>query len=232
MLVRKTISLSNVSLKLEGDSGKFSGYASVFGGVDSYGDTIVKGAFESTLRNKGKPKMFFNHSWDMPIGKWTVAKEDDHGLFVEGELTPGLGLSADVRAAMQHGTLDGLSIGGMLKKGDFEETEGGRVIRKWSHLVEVSPVVFPADGAARIDLSSVKGEAFAQMLEEEIAGIETLRDFESFLRDAGGLSKGAAQALTARAKVMFNEREAGEQIDAKQLADIAARVQRLAGVGV
>lgn len=230
MLVRKTISLSDVSLKMEGDTGKFAGYASVFGGVDSSGDTIVKGAFEATLR-KGKPKMFFNHEWNMPIGKWNVAKEDDHGLFVEGELTPGLGLASDVRAAMKHGTLDGLSIGGFLKKGDFEETEGGRVIRKWSNLMEVSPVVFPADGAARIDLSSVKGEEFAAALEEEISGLETLREFESFLRDAGGLSKGAAQALTARAKVLFNVREAGEQIEAKQLADIAERVNRLAGIG-
>lgn len=232
MLLRKTVSLSDVSLKMEGDTGKFSGYASVFGGVDSYGDTIVKGAFESTLRNNGKPKMFFNHDWNMPIGKWTVAKEDDHGLMVEGELTPGLSLSADVRAAMQHGTLDGLSIGGFLKKGDYEETEGGRVIRKWSNLMEVSPVVFPADGAARIDLSSVKGEEFAAALEEEIAGLETLREFECFLRDAGGLSKGAAKALTARAKVLFSQRDAGgEPLDAKQIADLTAHFQRLATIG-
>jgi uncharacterized protein len=231
MLLRKTISLSDVSLKMEGDTGKFSGYASVFGGVDSYGDTIVKGAFEYSIRKNGKPKMFFNHEWHMPIGKWTVAKEDDHGLFVEGELTPGLGLAADVRAAMKHETLDGLSIGGFLKKGDYDETENGRVIRRWSSLMEVSPVVFPADGAARIDLSSVKGEEIAAALEEEIAGIETLREFESFLRDAGGLSKGAAQALTARAKVLFNEREAEEPLNAKQIADLRGYFERLARIG-
>jgi HK97 family phage prohead protease len=83
MLLRKTISLNDVQLKVDGAKGTFAGYASVFGGVDSYGDTIIKGAFESTLRSNGKPKMFYDHSWDMPIGKWTVAKEDDHGLFVE-----------------------------------------------------------------------------------------------------------------------------------------------------
>jgi uncharacterized protein len=232
MLLRKTISLSDVELKLEGDSGKFAGYASVFGGVDSYGDTIVKGAFEHSLRKNGKPKMFFNHSWDMPIGKWTVAKEDDKGLYVEGELTPGLGLAADVAAAMKHGTLDGLSIGGMLKKGDYEETEGGRIIRRWSSLMEVSPVVFPADGAARIDLSSVKGEEFAAALEEEIAGLETLRELECFLRDAGGLSKGAAKALTARVKTMFDRRDAGAgEVEAKQLAEITDRLKRLETIG-
>jgi len=231
MLLCKTIPLSDVSLKVDGETGRFSGYASVFGGVDSYGDTIVKGAFESTLKKNGKPKMFFNHEWAMPIGKWSIAKEDDHGLYVEGELTPGLALAQDVRAALTHGTLDGLSIGGYVKKGDYDETESGRVIRRWSSLMEVSPVAFPADAAARIDLSSVKGEGFAQVIEEEITGIETIRQFESFLRDAGGLSKGAAQALTARAKVLFAEREAGGSIDAKALAELADRVNRLAAIG-
>jgi uncharacterized protein len=230
MLVTKTLNLSDVSLKMDGETGKFSGYASVFNGVDSYGDTIVKGAFAETLR-KAQPKMFFNHQWDMPIGKWLVANEDDHGLFVEGELTPGLGLSADVRAAMKHGTLDGLSIGGFLRKSDYEETEKGRVIHKWSSLMEVSPVVFPADTSARIDLSSVKGEQFAAELDEEIAAIETLRDFERFLRDASGLSKGAAQALTARAKIVFGSRDAVEALEAKQLAEVMARLDRITKIG-
>lgn len=225
MLLRKTLSLTDVALKMEGDAGTFSGYASKFGGVDFYGDTILKGAFDSTLRNNGKPKMFFNHELNMPIGKWLTAKEDDHGLFVEGELTPGLGLSADVRAAMKHGTLDGLSIGGYLKKGDYEETEGGRVIRKWSSLLEVSPVVFPADRSARIDLDSVKSE-----MTEAIGEIESIRDIERFLRDAGGLSKGAAVALVARVKsVLGVEGDPGDQtIEAKALAELGNRLKRLA----
>ena len=64
----------------------------------------------------------------MPVGKWMVAKEDDHGLYVEGELTPSLRLAEDVRAAMKHGTIDGLSIGGYVERGDYDETESGRVI--------------------------------------------------------------------------------------------------------
>lgn len=222
MLLHKTLSLSDVSLKMEGETGKFSGYASVFGGVDSYGDTIVKGAFESTLRANGKPKMFFNHEWNMPIGKYTVAKEDDHGLYVEGELTPGLGLSSDVRAAMLHGTLDGLSIGGYIKAGDYDETENGRVIRKWSKLMEVSPVVFPADGAARVDLSSVKSMDFEALLPE----CKTERDIERLLRDAG-LGKWEAMAIVSRAKAIFDGRDAQEAADAKTTALILERLQKL-----
>lgn len=227
MMLRKHITLQDATLKMDGDTGTFSGYASVFGGVDSYGDTIVRGAFESTLRNNGKPKMFFNHEWAMPIGKWVSVKEDDHGLFMQGELTPGLNLAAEVRAAMKHQTLDGLSIGGFLKKGDYEETEGGRVIRKWSNLVEVSPVVFPADSAARVDLGSVKGEALTQAIQ----GLNSIREIEDFLRDAGSFSKGAAVALVARAKVVMAAPgdPAAETPEAKALQLLHARF-RLMGI--
>ena len=224
--ILKTLKLEHVSLKFDGETGVFSGYASVFGGVDSYGDTILKGAFESALRN-GKPKMFFNHEWRMPIGKWTKAKEDDMGLWVEGELTPGLALAADVRAAMLHGTLDGLSIGGWLKKGDYDETESGRIIRKWSNLVEVSPVVFPADGAARIDLASVKHMDFDSALPE----CRTERDLERLLRDAG-LGKRESMALLSKAKAIFIERDAPKGTDAKMATDILARLQRLSQASI
>lgn len=220
MLINKTLKFEDADIKMDGETGKFSGYASVFGGVDSYGDTIIKGAFESTLKN-GKPKMFFNHDWNMPIGKWLKAKEDDHGLFVEGELTPGLGLSADVRAAMLHGTLDGLSIGGYLKKGDYEDTEGGRIIRKWSSLMEVSPVVFPADGAARIDLSSVKSIDFETALPE----CKTEKDIEKLLRDAG-LGKWEAMAVVSTIRTIVKGRDATDESEAVQAA-ILERLQKL-----
>lgn len=210
MLLRKTLSLSDVQLKLEGDVGTFEGYASVFGGVDSYGDTIVKGAFASTLRSNGMPKMFYGHDWSFPIGKYLQAKEDDHGLFVKGELTPGLSKASDVHAAMKHGTLDGLSIGGYVKMGDFDTTDTGRIIRKWTNLVEVSPVVFPADQSARVNMDSVKGADFIDAINEA----QTIRDLEHLLRDATGFSKGAAQAFMARAKSLPGVRDAHDADEA------------------
>jgi HK97 family phage prohead protease len=211
MLIKKTLPFGETEFKFTEDSGQFKGYASVFGGVDSYRDTILKGAYLDTLKENGLPKMFYNHAWDMPIGKYTNVDEDSKGLWVEGELTPGHSRASDVRASMLHKTLDGLSIGGRLRKGDYKEgNDGGRIIHKWSDLKEISPVVFPADGAARIDLDSVK---FA----DEMAAIETIRDFEYFLRDAGNFSKGAAQALTARAKALFTVRDAGDTDEAKKL---------------
>lgn len=223
MLIKRLLKLADVSLKMKGDSGLFEGYASVWNGVDSYGDTILKGAFAETLRLV-KPKMFYNHEWRMPIGKWTTLKEDDHGLFVAGELTPGLAIAADVRAAMLHETLDGLSIGGFVKRGDYEETETGRIIRKWTNLAEISPVVFPADFNARIDMDSVKNESF----ELDLAECLTERDFERLLRDAGLSRKGAA-AVASRAKQVFSVRDAPQAaLDAKTSAQLLQRLTRLA----
>lgn len=223
MLIRKHLSLNDVQLKLSGEAGTFEGYASVFGGVDTYGDTILNGAFTSTLRQNGLPKMFYGHDWSMPIGKWMSAKEDEKGLYVKGELTPGLSLASDVHAALKHGTLDGLSIGGFVKSGDYEMTEAGRVIRKWSKLVEVSPVVFPADANARIDSESIKGSDLVEAINE----IESVRDLECLLRDAAGLSKGAAVALVSRARVVLGVGDPHEE-QTKAMQAIAERLQRLA----
>ena len=223
MIITKTLDIGATELKFNSDNGSFKGYASVWGGVDSYRDTIQKGAFLDTLKEHGLPKMFYQHKWDMPVGKYTHVDEDSKGLWVEGELTPNHSLASDVRAAMLHETLDGLSIGGLLAKGDFKSTDqGGRLIHKWTKLVEISPVVFPADAAARI--AAVKFDD----LGDEIAQITTIRDFEYFLRDASGFSKGAAQALTARVKAMFSARDAGEEAETKHADEILRRIQQLA----
>ncbi|MEC5213310.1 HK97 family phage prohead protease [Polaromonas sp. CG_9.5] len=222
MNLTKTLSLSATELKFNAETGTFKGYASVWDGLDSYGDTIKKGAFLDTLRDYGMPKMFYMHKWDMPVGKYTNADEDSHGFWVEGETTPNHSLASDVRAAMLHETLDGLSIGGMLAKGDFKSTDqGGRLIHKWTRLVEVSPVVFPADSAARI--VDVKNVDFEALLPE----CKTERDIERLLRDAG-LGKWEAMAIVSRAKTIFDGRDAQKDGEAKRIGEILARIQKLA----
>jgi HK97 family phage prohead protease len=224
MQLFKTNPLALAELKFNQEAGTFKGYASVFGGVDSYQDTILKGAYLDTLKADGMPKMFFNHQHGMPVGKYTLADEDSKGLWVEGELTPGHSLASDVRAAMRHETLDGLSIGGVLRKGDFNVSDqGGRIIHKWSKLLEVSPVVFPADGAARIDPLSVKSMDFEALLPE----CKTERDIEQLLRDSG-LGKWEAMAIVSRVKAIATGRDSQSDDQTKADALILQRLQKLA----
>jgi HK97 family phage prohead protease len=231
MLIQKTLALDEAEFKFDDQGGgRFAGYASTFNGVDAVKDTILRGAFDATIKEHGLPKMFFNHAWDLPIGKYLDVHEDSRGLFVEGELTPGLQRANDVKAALRHRTIDGLSIGGFVKRGDYEEAKdaggkftGGRVIRKWSRLVEVSPVVFGADQSARIE--TVKGED----MQAAISEIESVRDLERLLRDVAGFGKGAAVALVSKARTILAGDPPRDSDDAdRQMRDIVARINALA----
>lgn len=206
-MFRKSLSLVECDIKLESNSARFSGYASTFGKVDLQGDMIMKGAYSETLRKHGMPKMLLQHeSSSLPIGKWMSLKEDDHGLLVEGEFTPGLGRAEETRAALKHGTVDGLSIGYLLQKGDYEDGPEGRVIHRVSRLLEISVVTFPADTAARVDLESVK--------KEQIEQLETVRDFERFLRNEG-FNQATAKKLVAKLRELASgdeeEKDAAEK---------------------
>jgi HK97 family phage prohead protease len=199
---RKNINISEIELKFATNGG-FGGYASVFGGVDSYNDTIVAGAYKSVIEKveaglTQMPKMFVNHkSWDIPVGKWTKMYEDEKGLYVEGEFTKGNPDADKIKAAMQHGTVDGLSIGFMI--GDYEivenEGESMRIIKSIKELPEVSIVTYPADDNARIDLTSVKSA---------LDNISTVRDFEKFLREVAGFSNSLARETANSAKALFS----------------------------
>jgi len=221
----KTLLLSECQLRFAGSdpsAGKFEGYASVFDGVDSYGDTIMKGAFADLIKNiksgvMRMPKMFVNHaSWDLPVGKWTNMEEDTKGLFMAGELTPGNSRAQDVGSSMKHGTVDGLSIGYVV--GEYKIVEEGsmkrRIIEKIAELPETSIVTYPADDAARVDLSSVKSA-----LDE----IESVRDLEDFLRDAGGFSRSLAAATATRCKSLFAQRDSAV---INLPSDLAAQIAR------
>lgn len=189
----KTLSFEETEIKFAGDGkqGVFEGYASVFGNTDSDGDIILPGAFKKTLETQTrKVAMFFNHrQWEIPVGKWDSMQEDTKGLFVRGQLTPGHSGATDLKAAMLHGTVEGMSIGFSVNKDDYSVgASGGYVFKNISWLKEISVCTFPANELAAVD--SMKS----------IDGIETIRDMEDWLRESVGLSKSQAIGLIARFK--------------------------------
>lgn len=176
--------------------GSFEGYGAVFGNLDAYGDVIQKGAFKDSLKDWGKskrlPPMLVQHGgWMMtdmdalPIGKWEAMSEDDTGLHVKGRL---INLDTErgksIYGAMKEGVLDGMSIGYRAKEFALgtKPEEPRRTLKKID-IVELSVVTFPANGAARVSAVKSAGD------------IATIREFEDFLRDAGGFSRAAAKAI-------------------------------------
>jgi HK97 family phage prohead protease len=186
---RKGLEVAEVGFKfMDDEPGVFEGYASVFNGVDSYGDTILPGAYAVTLSNRQRPiQMRWNHFGPV-IGKWLEAREDDKGLWVKGQIVTGHSVGADAYALMKAGAVTGLSIGFRIPPGGSEKDGKLRKLKRID-LIEISVVEEPADLSARIgDVKSA------------IETCDSLKEIESILRDAGGFSRADATALVARVK--------------------------------
>jgi len=185
----KQLNLAECEVKMGAEGSlKFSGYASVFDGLDSYGDTIQAGAYKETIENRDRPvQLRWNH-YGPVIGKFTEIYEDEKGLFVSGELTKGHSVAEDTAALLRHGAISGLSIGYVVK--DFEQQGVVRVLKD-IELFEISVVETPADNNAHI--TTVKSAT-------------KLKDVEQILRQKGFSQKEATE-IVATVKKIHGERE-------------------------
>ncbi|PKH20226.1 HK97 family phage prohead protease [Enterobacterales bacterium CwR94] len=217
--IQKTLAFDQTEIKFTGDGtqGIFEGYASVFNNTDSDGDIILPGAFGKALSGQSrKVAMFFNHrTREIPIGKWDALSEDSKGLYVKGALTPGHSVAADIKAAMQHGTVEGMSVGFSVSKDDYTRGDTGLVFKNISYLREISVCTFPANELAGV--SSLKS----------IETIKTIRDAEAFLRDSAGLSRAEAQAFIASVKSAGRSEFGGGDIEAlsQRITSFAAQLR-------
>jgi uncharacterized protein len=179
-------------LKSLSDAGTFSGYGSVFNVKDSYGDIVAPGAFVESLATQkaaGRlPAMLWQHRSAEPLGVYTSMEEDSLGLKVEGQLALSTVRGAEAHSLMKMGALSGLSIGYVTRDDSYDKATGINTLKKLD-LWEVSLVTFPANDAARVQ--GVK----------TIEVIESIRDAEKYLRDAG-LSRKEAVAFISRVKCL------------------------------
>jgi HK97 family phage prohead protease len=173
-------------LKALEQDGSFSGYGSVFGNLDSYADIVAPGAFKKTLREHKKagtmPALLWQHKPDSPIGVYTAMKEDEQGLYVEGNLALKTPLGLTAYELLKIKAITGLSIGYETKVSTYDDKKKTRTLTEVD-LWEVSLVTFPANTSAMVD--SVKSD-----------DIKTIREFEDFLRDAG-FSNARAKAIAS-----------------------------------
>lgn len=173
-------------------SGTLTGYASVWGGIDSYGDTIQPGAFAASIASGQLPAMLWAHDQARPIGRWTKMAEDSRGLLVEGQINLNTRDGADAFEHLRSGDVSGLSIGYRLPPGGAVMDGDVRIISQID-LHEISVVALPADAQARV----------VQVKQRPA----TLRDFEHTLQGLG-FSRREAAAIATRG---FNPAQAAEQ---------------------
>ena len=199
----------DLELKREPDQdGVFEGYASVFGIVDQGMDVVERGAFMKSLGQRNV-KMLWQHNMAEPIGVWEEIREDDRGLFVRGRLLKEVNKGREAMALMRAGAIDSMSIG--YRTMEAVEEGNGRV-RKLTEvdLFEISLVTFPMLPDAKI--TAVKS-------------IETERDFEKFLRDAGYSRKQAAAITLHGFKALTGQRDA--VVDEEASTELKALLDQL-----
>ena len=98
------------------DTGRFSGYASVFGVLDDQGEIIHKGAFADTLakyEESGKRiPVIYMHDLKEPVGYIEKAVEDDVGLWVEGVIMHETSVkAAEAYSFVKEGVISEMSVG-------------------------------------------------------------------------------------------------------------------------
>jgi HK97 family phage prohead protease len=135
------------------------GYASVFGTlIDCYPPTVIHpGAFAKTLmENRGDVRVLWMHEFDQPVALPGLMTEDERGLKVEFELSRAV-VGDQNFERVRAGIINALSIGFDPIRFDFEEREGGVLVRhlRELRLWEFSLVTWGANRDARI--TSVQG---------------------------------------------------------------------------
>jgi uncharacterized protein len=104
----------------------------------------------------------------------------------------------------------GRALGAAVQACGTKPNEPRRTIKSIKHLPEVSLVTFPMNELART--STVKAAA----------QINTIREFEDFLRDVGGFSHAAAKAIAARG---FKSSEPRDEDGAIKLLEAVKRLR-------
>lgn len=173
-------------LESSDENGEFSGYAAVFGNMDSGGDVIEKGAFSRTIRedfDRIKILALHNDCW-LPVGKPIELREDEKGLFIRGKISD-TSLGRDVQTLLKDGVLNELSIGYDAVDFDYDGDLNARHLKE-IRLWEVSIVTWAMNDQAKIE--EVKSLAEALKMEAKAgkmtrARLDALKPFIAVVRE-------------------------------------------------
>lgn len=168
----KQLNGGEIDFKSVTDKGVFEGYLAVFNNLDQGKDVILPEAFTKSLgehkERNTSPKLLWQHSPMSPLGTWKNVRVDSHGVIGEGHLLLDTQKGAETYSMIKAQAVNGISIG--YRTLDFDSRlDGGRDLKELD-LVEASVVTFPMNTSAVI--TSVKN-------------VESIRDIERVLRDAG-----------------------------------------------
>ncbi|ELR66056.1 hypothetical protein C942_00498 [Photobacterium marinum] len=214
------------SIKEINEEGRFSGYANVADYKDHAGDVTRKGAFLNSIKaiteSGRKIPMLWQHQRDQVIGVYDVLKEDEHGLYVEGQLVLEVQKACEAHALMKAGAISGLSIGYVVKKETYDSSTNTNYLEE-VELKEISVVTFPCNELSRVEtVKSLIGDG----------EVPTERQMEKALKEQFGLSQKQVKAFLARGYIAIGggtiqkeefEKEMQEKIN--QIKNLISAIQ-------
>ncbi|MDR2513900.1 MAG: HK97 family phage prohead protease [Christensenellaceae bacterium] len=189
--------------KYDEETGIFSGYAAVFGNVDSGGDVIEPGAFTKTIAEgteRVKILVLHNDCW-LPIGRPLELREDSHGLYIKGKVSD-TSMGRDVKILLQDKVLNEMSIGYDPIVFDYDSESGVRHLREVK-LWEVSLVTWAMNPEAVVTGYKAREAAdrATQMAADLVSDIKEGRKISGArlksLKEASDTMKGAVKVLDA-----------------------------------
>ena len=193
----------------DGESRTISGYAAIFGNIDKVRDRLVKGCFANSILERGpqsgandKILLLWQHDMSEPIGRITVLREDDKGLYFEAVIDD---IETGDRALKQleSGTLNQFSIGYnyVWEKCDWDDEDACLVVKEVK-LYEISVVSIGCNGETEyLGLKSQEDmeQAYAE-LEREIAsfssrwGVQKQQKLQNIIAKAVSLATFGAES--------------------------------------
>lgn len=169
------------------DEGNIEGLAIGYGNVDHGGDQVMPGAISASIAGRKSLPMLLYHDQKRPAGVWNSFQETSDGLLVKGRFSMSTRYGKEAHGLVKDGALGGLSMGYKTIRQRFEGK--ARQLHEVA-LHEISLVTIPMNDRTRV--ISVK-----DILDG--GELPSVRQFEEFLRDAGGFSKSLAAAIASKA---------------------------------
>lgn len=121
---------STDGLTIEGYGAVFNSPTRINSWEGDFEEVIAPGAFRKSLRER-VPRMQFDHGQhpllgSLPLGRWTVAEEDDRGLHLVGRLTDNW-LVGPFRDAIRDGGVEGMSFRFAVVRDEWADAAGTRL---------------------------------------------------------------------------------------------------------
>lgn len=147
---------------LEGYAAVYNVWTDIRDSVGLFKERILPGAFKRSLGQK-TPVMQFDHGQhpligSIPIGVYSVAREDKNGMFVRGRLSDNW-LIEPVRDAIRDEAITGMSIRMRVLKDtwghDDNDVETREIVE--GEVLEAGPVVWPAYTTTSVAVRSLVG---------------------------------------------------------------------------